>query len=226
MEKINRILWGIVFIVLGVIVALNTLDIINFNIFFNGWWTLLIIIPCFIGLFDETNKSKIENIFGMIIGLLLLLICQNIIDITTIFKLFVPGVFVFIGIYLIIGNVFANKKYEKIKEKVGKKDCEVICATFAEQYVNKENDKVSNAKVDAIFGGVVLDLTNATLKEETYINASAIFGSVDIIVPKNVIVKVKSTPIFGGVTNKSKTKDGKKTIYIDALALFGGIDIK
>lgn len=225
MEKINRILWGIVFIVLGVIVALNTLDIIDFNIFFSGWWTLLIIIPCFIGLFDETNKSKIENIVGIIIGLILLLVCQNIINITILFKLFIPAVLVFIGLYMILGNVL-NNKYEKVKEKVNKKDSEVICATFAEQYVNKENEKFTNGKVDAIFGGVVLDLTNATLKEETYINASAIFGSVDIIVPKNVIVKVKSTPIFGGVTNKSKTKDGKKTIYIDALALFGGIEIK
>ena len=45
MEKINRILWGLVFIVLGVVVALNALDIIDFNIFFNGWWTFIIISP-------------------------------------------------------------------------------------------------------------------------------------------------------------------------------------
>ena len=72
MDKLNRILWGLVFIVLGVVVALNALDIINFNIFFNGWWTLIIIIPCFIGLFDVNNKGKFGNFVGLIIGIVLL----------------------------------------------------------------------------------------------------------------------------------------------------------
>ena len=39
MDRINRILWGLVFIVLGVIIALNVFNIIDFNIFFRGWWT-------------------------------------------------------------------------------------------------------------------------------------------------------------------------------------------
>ena len=72
----------------------------------------------------------------------------------------------------------------------------------------------------------MLDLTNAKIKNEAVITASAIFGGIDIIVPKDVEVKVKSTPIFGGVSNKSKTKDAKKVIYVDALALFGSVDIK
>ena len=44
MDKINRILWGLVFIVLGVIIALNVFNIIDFNIFFRGWWLVFIIV--------------------------------------------------------------------------------------------------------------------------------------------------------------------------------------
>ena len=47
MKKVESILWGIVFIVLGLIIAGNVLGITNIKIFFNGWWTLFIIIPCF-----------------------------------------------------------------------------------------------------------------------------------------------------------------------------------
>lgn len=35
MKKVNRILWGIILIAAGVILALNVFDIININIFFD-----------------------------------------------------------------------------------------------------------------------------------------------------------------------------------------------
>ena len=53
MKKIGNILWGVVLIIIGLIIGGNALGITHINIFFNGWWTLFIIIPCFIGLFRE-----------------------------------------------------------------------------------------------------------------------------------------------------------------------------
>lgn len=227
MDKLNRILWGIVFIVLGVVVALNALDIINFNIFFYGWWTLIIIIPCFIGLFDVNNKGKFGNFVGLVIGIVLLLLCQGWLRFDIVFKLLVPAILVFIGIYLIFGNLFRNKVVEKIRDIKEKGDGEAICATFSEQFVmKKEGEVFEQANLDAVFGSVVLDLTNAKIKNEAVITASAIFGGIDIIVPKDVEVKIKSTPIFGGISNRSKAKDTKKIIYVDAMALFGSIEIK
>ena len=51
MNNFSKILWGIVFITLGIVIALNALDITDINLFFYGWWTLFIIITCLIGLF-------------------------------------------------------------------------------------------------------------------------------------------------------------------------------
>ena len=226
MDKVNRILWGLVFVVLGVVVALNTLDIIDFNIFFDGWWTLIIIVPCFIGLFDTTNESKVGNVIGIIIGVVLLLASWGWLRFDLIFKLFIPAILVIIGLYMIFGNLFKNNVKEKVKAKKEKGNGESIVATFSEQMVTKTDEVFENANLDAVFGSVVLDLSKAKIKDEAVISASAIFGGIDIIVPKDVEVKVKSTPIFGGVSNKSKGKDTKKVIYIDALALFGSIDIK
>lgn len=226
MDKVNRILWGLVFVVLGVVVALNTLNIIDFNIFFDGWWTLIIIVPCFIGLFDTTNESKVGNVIGIIIGVVLLLASWGWLRFDLLFKLFIPAILVIIGLYMIFGNLFKNNVKEKVKAKKEKGNGESIVATFSEQMVTKKDEVFENANLDAVFGSVVLDLSKAKIKDEAVISASAIFGGIDIIVPKDVEVKVKSTPIFGGVSNKSKGKDTKKVIYIDALALFGSIDIK
>ena len=227
MEKLNRILWGLVFIVLGIVIALNTLDIINFNIFFNGWWTFIIIIPCFIGLFDGTKEGKLGNIIGILVGVVLLLVAQGLLRFDIVFKLFIPAVLVIIGLYLLFGNVFRSKVTDKLRElKKESGNGEAICATFSEQFVTKNDEKFENATVDAVFGSVVLDLSKAKIKDEAVITASAIFGGIDIIVPKDVEVKIKSTPIFGGVSNTTKTKDAKKVIYIDALALFGSVEVK
>ena len=223
MDRINRILWGLVFIVLGVIIALNVFNIIDFNIFFRGWWLVFIIVPCFIGLFDNTNESKVGNIVGLVIGVLLLLMCNNLIRFDIIIKLFIPAIFVIIGLYLILGSSINSKVKEKIKS-TNKDNLESIVATFAEK--NEKPNKFNGAKVDAIFGSVYLDLSESSIKNESVIVATGIFGSVNIKVPEDVEVKIKSTPIFGGVSNKSKGKNEKKIIYIEAYAVFGSVDIK
>ena len=50
MKKFGNILWGLVFIAVGLIIGLNAMGITNINIFFKGWWTLFIIIPSLINL--------------------------------------------------------------------------------------------------------------------------------------------------------------------------------
>ena len=50
MKKVSGILWGIVLVAVGVILTLNAFGVANVDIFFDGWWTLFIIVPCVIGL--------------------------------------------------------------------------------------------------------------------------------------------------------------------------------
>ena len=57
MKKVNSILWGIALVALGVILALNAFGITDINIFFDGWWTLFIIVPCAIGLVTDRDKT-------------------------------------------------------------------------------------------------------------------------------------------------------------------------
>ena len=72
-------------------------------------------------------------------------------------------------------------------------------------------------------------MTSAKLEKESIINVSSIFGGIEIYVPENVNVKIKSSSIFGGVNDKRKniSEDEKnKTVYINATCIFGGVEIK
>lgn len=226
MNNIKNILWGIILVIIGVIIGLNTIGITDIDIFFDGWWTLIIIVPCFIGLF--TNKDKTGNIIGLLVGVILLLGMQNIIDFNLIWKLLLPSIIVIIGLSLIFKNTFNNKINNEIKKLNNKntKDNE-YCATFSGQRIDFPNEEFKGATLNSVFGSITCDLRGAKIKEDVVINASSVFGGIDIIAPDDVNIKIKSNSIFGGVNNKKKNNEDKKyTIYVNASCLFGGVDIK
>ena len=221
----NKRLWGIILIVFGLILGLNALNITNINIFFDGWWTLFIIVPSFIDLLSD-KENKTSNIIGLCIGVALLLSAQNIINFELILKLIIPFVLIIIGISFLFGDNLKKQVKDKFNN-INKNELESIVAIFSEQKINKDNENFNNCSLDAIFGGIRLDLRNAYLGKETVVKASSIFGDIDILLPSDVNVVIKSIPIFGSVSNKLKSnKDNRKTIYIEAFCLFGGIDIK
>ena len=227
MKKFGNVLWGIVLIVIGLIIGGNALGITNINIFFDGWWTLFIIIPCFIGLFKDNEKTG--NLIGILIGVALLLACQDVLDFDLIWKLAFPAILVAIGISIIFKDVLGGKVSNEIKKLNEKRSGEnSYCATFAGQNVNFDGEKFTGADLTAVFGGVKCDLRNAIIDSDVVINASSTFGGIEIFVPSDVKIKIKSTPIFGGVENKANTKpnENSHTIYINSTAVFGGVEIK
>lgn len=218
MKKISTVIVGIVFIVVGVIVGLNSFGITNINIFFDGWWTLLIIIPAINGL--VTNEEKTGSIIWLIIGIALLLGCQDLISFDILWKLTLPVILVFIGLSIVFNN----------NGKKGSKDTDdnEYCACFSGQTIKYDGKDFKGAEVNAIFGGITIDLTNAKVKDGAVIDATAVFGGVTILIPEDLKVEIKSTSVFGGVSDKTKNKEKKDkvTLHVNGCSIFGGVDIK
>lgn len=99
MEKRKNTMWGVILIILGIIVAGKTTGLYNIDIFFEGWWTLFIIIPSIIGIIND--KDKKDNIILLIVGILLLLESRNIIDFDMIWELLLPLGIIYLGLSLI-----------------------------------------------------------------------------------------------------------------------------
>lgn len=227
MKNFRNVLWGLVLIAIGLVWALNETGVTSINVFFDGWWTLFIIVPCFIDLFKAGDKTG--NLIGLLIGVALLLSAQGVVDFDIVWRLLVPAILIAIGISMIFKDAIGNKVNSEIKKlNENKKHNNVYCATFSGQEAKFENEEFEGADLTAVFGGTKCDLKNAIINKDVVINASAIFGGIEIYVPSNVKVKIKSTPIFGGVTNKAECepKEDAHTIYVNGLALFGGVEIK
>lgn len=219
MKKVNTVIIGILFIIVGVIVGFNSFGITNIDVFFDGWWTLFIIIPAINGIISD--DEKLGSIIWLIVGIILLLGCQDMISFDIIWKLMLPLILVFIGLSIMFGS-----KDKKLDTKNNKN--REFCACFGGQTVKFDDQDFKGAEVNGIFGGITLDLRNAKIKDESVIEAAAVFGGVTILIPEDLKVEIKSTSVFGGVIDKTKSKEknDKITLYVNGSAIFGGVEIK
>ncbi len=225
MKNLKNIFWGLVLVAVGVFWGLKVTGVVDFNVFFDGWWTLLFIVPSFIGLFTE--REKLKNLIVMLIGVILLLCCRDVLDFETVWKLVFPAVLVVWGLSFIFKDLFSKKSRIEIPNQNDGNQAE-SCSTFSSQTVNFGGEEFHGAKLTAVFGSVSCDLRNAIINEDAVINCSATFGGIDIFVPYGVKVKIKSSSMFGGVSDKiaGTLENGERTIYINATCLFGGVEIK
>lgn len=226
MNKLRNAIWGVLLVLLGVLIAVNAFGIMKIDFFFDGFWTLFIIVPCAVGLITERDKKG--NLIGLVIGVFLLLVCRDMIDIDMLWKLLIPVILVIIGVSLIFKDVFDKKFNAKVKELESSASTASYGAFFSGEDLHFSGSKFEGAELNAVFGGMKLDLRGAIIDRDVVVNASAIFGGIDIFVPENVNVRVSSSSIFGGVGGpKHKTvSDAMPTLYIKASCMFGGVTIK
>ncbi len=239
-RKLKGIFWGLLLVLVGVIITLNALEIdLGLDIFFKGWWTLFIIVPCAIEFFTE--KNKFGSSIGILIGVGLLLAARDIITFGQFFKLILPVLLIVLGLYVIFRTFVTKPHTEQSKEAVvsasstshsskttGKTGSD-YSAIFTGEDVRFDGQRFEGTTLTALFGGIECDLRGAVIDHDVSITATAIFGGIDIILPANVRLHIDSSAAFlGGVSNQFKTTADPTApvITIRPTCVFGGIDIK
>ena len=84
--------------------------------------------------------------------------------------------------------------------------------------------------IETVFGGMELDLRHTSLPVgETYLYVKSVFGGVQIKMPADWFVEIRSESVLGGVTDdrvKFKDIDHSKKLIIVATAVFGGVTVE
>ncbi|MGV8907150.1 MAG: LiaF transmembrane domain-containing protein [Acetobacterium sp.] len=223
-SRVGNLLWGLLLVAVGLGFAGNVFGLWNFELFFNGWWTLFIIVPCVISIFQ--NGVQLWNAIGLGIGVLFLASAQGYFNGQLVGDLIFPIIIVAIGLSIIFKDQLA--KNSKIIKSLNKNGLAEYSAIFGSQELKFPGDEFKGATLTAVFGGIELDLRQAIITEDIYIETNAIFGGINILVPSNVRVEVTGTPIFGGTSNKSNRplEENPPTIYFNSTSIFGGTEIK
>ena len=227
MKKFKRILLGALLVLIGAILALNALEITNIKIFFDGWWTLFIIVPCFINLFTE--RDKVGNLCGIGLGAVLLLCCQGILDFSVFWKLILPIAIIGTGLSMIFSGIFLHRKMKSDFKKLGLdgEHIKVNYAVFSGADIDCGGEVFDGASLCAVFGGVDMDLRGAIIEKDCTILATVAFGAIEILVPKDVNVQINSAVSFGSIDNNCQRQfiENAPTLYINCKGSFGSIDI-
>lgn len=229
----RRIFLGAAFLVIGLLLTLENLNIFNFDLpdYVFRWYTFLIIL----GVFLATVREKVgAGITLIVIGSIFLI--DRMSDyyywnfyIQDIFKLW-PLALVGVGLSLILKRNSHNEHEKKSFDNDFDHVDEIAVFSGSEKKVTSKEFK--GGKLTSIFGGTDLNLVNADLARGTNVlDVFVLFGGCDIRVPSDMNVKVKVTAIFGAfsderkVINENESNDGKELI-VKGLVLFGGGEVK
>jgi hypothetical protein len=221
----TRILLGLVVLTLGVLFLLNAADVIDSGEVISDYWPVVIIGMAVFQFLEGTHGFYGPLIF-LIGGTLLLLVTTNVIsgDVWS----FVWPMAVIAGGLLIIGRW---RTVSTTRGQPRSDDVIVADGIFGGPTIASGSQNFRAASLTAVFGGVTLDLRSARpAPEGAAINATAVFGGIELLVPHGWRVAVKATPIFGGIDDKTvhdpAPAPDAPLLAIDGLALFGGIEIK
>lgn len=85
------------------------------------------------------------------------------------------------------------------------------------------------ANLTAVFGGAELDLRDAKIaKRPARVNTLALFGGVDVIVPRDWNVRMEVLPILGGASDDRPRREGEHEgvdLEVTGFAAFGGVSV-
>ena len=219
-KNFNSLVWGIAFIAAGILVALNIAGIIDFNIWANLWPIIFVLIG--LSIIGDNKKNIIGYIF---IALGIIWILKNSFDLPFDSKYAFSVILILVGI-VIIFNIFNNKQPVNNQQESLKVNFSQFTA-FSGRADRIACNEYYGTNTFCIFGGHEIDLRDYIFHNDVKINATAIFGGIELILPENVNVVISSFPLFGGVENKcTNSGNNPYTVYLHATAVFGGVELK
>ena len=218
---LSRLLLGLVVLTLGVLYLLDAAGTLDAGETIDDWWPTVIVA---IGVFQllEEPQRPVRPLILSGIGIALLLSTADVLDSDYVW----PLVLIVVGL-----GILARMHSRPLTPTAHHTELVRASGVFSGANVASHSSCFRGAALTAVFGGAKLDLRGATpASDGAQINATAVFGGVDIIVPHGWNVIVSGTPILGGVEDKTDRDEAlpadAPTLTVDGLAIFGGVEVK
>jgi predicted membrane protein len=235
-------LFALMLIVVGALLFLDNVGILPIQDI-RAYW------PIFIVIFGvqilDRRQSRTAIIWALALmawGTLLILGNLQIIHVSG--SVFWPVMLIAFGISMLVNPSHFHewperlRKYSQIKPPSSRQNFfgnrlqESV--VFASLNRRVETQQFEGGKVDAVFGSIELDLSEASISSpdrRASLEANAVFGGIEITVPRTWKVIMKGAAVFGGCDDKTvppRPEPGFEppTLIITGAAVFGGIEIR
>jgi hypothetical protein len=220
-RSLGTVLFGLLVIALGLGFLLSSLKVIGLGESLGTWWPMLIII---VGLLSLMSNPR------QFLWPLLIISAGVVFQISQLGWLGVnawsviwPLAIIFFGLSVLFSHGNPTKDSDELEE-----DKLDLLVAFSGQSARSVSKQFTGGRMNALFGGIEADLTEAKLKDgKADLDVMTMFGGIEIRVPETWTVKVSGLPLFGGWENKTKTpKNPAGVLTIHGTCMFGGVSIK
>lgn len=222
----GRIFSGLIIIAVGVIFLLANMDKLDFGNFISTYWPMILVVIGLWHLLANGLRNAGFSLFLIAIGAFFQLNNWGVLG-ARVWTYFWPLLIIAAGLWIIFKpkpRGFGSKAPSIKEDDLG------AFVTFSGLKRRFESDRFRGGKATALFGGMDLDLTQAKLADnQATVELTAIFGGINLFVPREWQVIVDSSSILGGVEDKHRPIPSttiQMTLYVKATAILGGIDIK
>ena len=224
-RDLGRLLIGLVVVAVGVLYLLDAADALDAGSVIADWWPSLVVA---LGAFQLADRA--HGVAGPLVlmglgGFLLMLTTGAIGEAS--WAYIWPALVVAGGLFILFRWVGAGRLPRTARDE----DTIVATGILGGPRASTSSQAFQGGSLTAVLGGVTLDLRGALpVPEGARVNATAVLGGVDVLVPEGWRVTVSGTPILGGVADRTTPRDdlpaGAPRLHVDAVAVLGGVDVK
>lgn len=235
-------LFALMLIVVGALLFLDNLGILPIQDI-RAYWPFWIVIWG-VHLLDR-RRSQVVSIWALALiawGTLLILGNLHILHVTG--SVFWPVMLIAFGVSMLVSPTHLRDWPDRIRLHTRSRPDSPRESFFGNKLheqvvfhtVNRrvETQQFEGGKLEAVFGYIELDLSGAAIScpdRRAQLKVSAVFGGIEVTVPRTWKVVMKSTAVFGGCDDQTvppRPEPGLEpvTLVITGEAVFGGVEIR
>lgn len=214
----SRMLMGVVLVALGLVFLLDRAGVVDAGSLISTWWPAVVVVAGLLALTDRPRRPITASVL-LVVGVVLLSITTGLLAEEAL-SVLGPIALIALGLWFVTGRRLP-------RSAVDSGDAVSATALFSGQEITNTSQQFQGGTLAGVFGGVTLDLLHAHPAPDAEVNATGLFGSVEITVPDDWRVMIDGPAIFGGLENDAIASDADApTLKVRALAMFGGVEVK
>lgn len=220
----GRLFVGLVVVSLGILFLLDSAGVLSAGRAIDRWWPLAIIAAGALTL-AERPRAMVRGAVLVAGGGLLLLFTTDVFE-GNAWNYVWPVAVIVLGLVIV-----ARWRGRAVEADASADDLLSSTAVFGGSDLVTASPRLRGGSLTAILGGITVDLRGARpAPEGATINATAVFGGIDILVPRGWRITLRSMPVFGGLDDKTdhsvEVPPDAPVLHIDAVSIFGGVSLK
>lgn len=217
--RAGRIVVAATLIVAGVLYLIAAVGELDAGAVVAAWWPL-VVVALGVAQFAVDRTSSYGSLVLIGIGGALLVFTTDLVTLN-VWSFVIPVVLVLAGIALLVPNRTGSASTDAPQL--------AAFSAFGTRTVASTAPGLRKAEGTVIAGGLVMDLTGATVQQATTVRVLAILGGCQIIVPEGWAVRITGVPLLGGwddTTRKDGLTEASPQLTVRAVTALAGVEVR